>query len=220
MTAGLLCSARNKQKIAMKVKKNPNNTKLLKYYINYKNNFTNILRLTKIKFFKTKFKNVILSPKLTWKLIKEITNTEVNSWKEIKSILINNRVINALDKPHAVSSFFNIFFTEIGKNTLENNTNFKNNELKDNISDLSFDDIFSSTITESEVSKIIKNLKDETAAGIDKVTVKLIKYIEAIIIGPLTYLYNLSIEKCTFPENLKIAIVTPLYKGGDHKYVN
>lgn len=33
-------------------------------------------------------------------------------------------------------------------------------------------------------------------------------------------MYNLSIENCTFPENLKIAIVTPLYKGGDHKYVN
>lgn len=161
----------------MKVKKHPNNTKLLKYYINYKNNFTNILRLTKKKNFKTKFKNIILSPKLTWKWIKEIINTEVNSWKEIKSILINNRVINALDEPHAVSNLFNIFFTEIGKNTLENNTNFKNNELKDNISDLSFVDIFSSTITESEISKIIKNLKDETAAGIGKVTVKLINSI-------------------------------------------
>lgn len=59
---------------------------------------------------------------------------------------------------------------------------------------------------------LLKNLKDETAAGIDKVTVKLIKYIESIIIGPLTYLYNLSIEKCTFPEIFKIAVVTPLYK--------
>jgi len=110
MTAGLLCSARNKQKIAMKVKKHPNNTNLLKYYINYKNKFTNILRLTKINFFKTKFKNVASSPKLTWKLIKEITNTEVNSSNEIKSILIDNKVINALDEPHAISNFFNSFF--------------------------------------------------------------------------------------------------------------
>lgn len=66
----------------------------------------------------------------------------------------------------------------MGKNILENNTNFNNNEHKDNINFLSLDDIFNTTITESEVSKIIKDLKDETAAGIDKVTAKLIKYIE------------------------------------------
>lgn len=47
---------------------------------------------------------------------------------------------------------------------------------------------------ESEVSKIIKNLNDETAARFDKISVKLIKFIETIIIEPLTYLYNLSIE--------------------------
>jgi len=56
MTAGLLCSARNKQKIAMIVKKHPNNTNFLKYYINYKNKCTNILRLTKINFFKKNLK--------------------------------------------------------------------------------------------------------------------------------------------------------------------
>lgn len=86
---------------------------------------------------------------MTWKLIKEITNTEVSSSNEIKFILIDNKFINALDEPHAVSNFFNNFYTEIGKNASENNTNFKNNDLKDNISDLSFNDIFS----------LIKNLK-------------------------------------------------------------
>lgn len=49
---------------------------------------------------------------------------------------------------YTVSNVFNSFFTEIEKNTLENNTNFKNNELNDNINGLSFDDTFSSTITE------------------------------------------------------------------------
>lgn len=132
----------------MKVKKHPNNKNLLKYYINYKYKFTTILRNTKINIFKTKLKNVASSPKLTWKLIKGITNTDVNASNEIKSLLINNNVINTLDEPHAVSNFFINFFTEIGKNILENNTNFNNNEFKENISDLSFDNIFSSIITE------------------------------------------------------------------------
>jgi len=50
--------------------------------------------------------------------------------------------------------------------------------------------------------------------------VKLIKHFESTIIGPLTYLYNLSIVKCTFPDKFKIAVVIPLYKGGNHTYVN
>lgn len=60
---------------------------------------------------------------------------------EIKSILTDNTIINAIDEPHIISNLFNIISTELEKNTIENNTDFKNNEIKDNISDdLSFDD--------------------------------------------------------------------------------
>lgn len=70
MTEGLLWSARQKQKLAMKVKKHPHIKKLVKYYTSYKNNITKIMKLTKINFFKTKYKNIAWSPKLTRKLIK------------------------------------------------------------------------------------------------------------------------------------------------------
>jgi len=65
MTTGLLVSARRKQYFYIKTKKHPNNKTLYLYYINYKNNFTKILRLAKINFYKNKFNRVASNPKLT-----------------------------------------------------------------------------------------------------------------------------------------------------------
>lgn len=39
------------------------------------------------------------NPKLTWKLINEITNKNVDKAKEINSILINKQMLYATDKP-------------------------------------------------------------------------------------------------------------------------
>jgi len=63
----------------MKIKKHPNNTSLMLYYTKYKNTFTKIWRLTKINFYQNKINNSVASnPKLTWKLISEITNKNVD----------------------------------------------------------------------------------------------------------------------------------------------
>lgn len=51
-----------------------------------------------------------------------------------------------------------------------------------------------------EVTKIINNLNDDTAAGFDGLNVKTLKAIAANIIEPLTYMYNLSISECTFSD--------------------
>lgn len=73
MDVKLLNSVRRKNYLSLKVKKHPTNEKLYSYYIKYKNNFTKILRTAKINFYKKKFNDISYSPKLTWKMIKEIT---------------------------------------------------------------------------------------------------------------------------------------------------
>ena len=42
-----------------------------------------------------------------------------------------------------------------------------------------------------------------------------IKKCFGVIHEPLKYLFNLSLEKGIFPDNLKIAKVTPIFKSGD-----
>lgn len=75
MSKGLLYSVRHKQYISMKCKKTPNNVNLASYYKKYKNTFTKLLRLAKIKLYKEKFRKVSYNPKLAWKLINEITGS-------------------------------------------------------------------------------------------------------------------------------------------------
>ena len=85
---------------------------------------------------------------------------------------------------------------------------------------MSFDMFFNEKINMNEILKIINNLKDDTAAGYDGVSVKTLKSIAINIIEPLTYIYNLSISECNFPEKLKIAIIKPLFKNGDTTNIN
>lgn len=59
------------------------------------------------------------------------------------------------------------------------------------------------------------NLKDETAAGFDDVSVKILKYIAKNIVKSLSYIYNKSIKYKIFPDKFKLAVVKPLDKGGD-----
>ena len=70
-------------------------------------------------------------------------------------------------------------------------------------------------ITVPEVGKRITKLKDTKAVGPDEIPVNLIKIALPHIIEPLTYAYNLCIDKNCFPTQLKEAKVIPLPKTQD-----
>jgi len=116
MSKGLLCSVRHKQYLSMKCKKNPNNAKLVSHYKKYKNTFTKLLRLAKIKFYENKLREVSSSPKLTWKLINEISGDNTKNKDKIKSILVNNNLLNIDENPKEAANEFNNYFTNVGEN--------------------------------------------------------------------------------------------------------
>ena len=70
-------------------------------------------------------------------------------------------------------------------------------------------------MTIPEVGKRITKLKNTKAVGPDEIPVKLLKIALPHIIEPLTYAYNLCIEKNCFPSQLKEAKVIPLPKSQD-----
>jgi len=88
--------------------------------------------------------------------------------------------------------------------------------------ELSFDSLFSKEITNTDVINIINDCKDDTAAGIDMITIKLLKCISELIVNPLVYIYiyNLCIQQSIFPDNLKVAVIKPIFKAGDRKNLN
>ena len=70
-------------------------------------------------------------------------------------------------------------------------------------------------ISDDVILKLLKNVKSNKATGYDTIPPKAIKIGEDQLCLPITYLVNKSIETCTFPENLKHAEVTPIFKKDD-----
>ena len=70
-------------------------------------------------------------------------------------------------------------------------------------------------MTVLEVGKLIENLSQSKTLGPDNIPSDLIKLSLPFIVEPLTYIYNLSIDKLVFPSPLKQAKVIPLPKTKD-----
>ena len=75
--------------------------------------------------------------------------------------------------------------------------------------------MFVAPVSETETRKLIMQLNDG-APGRDGVTAKSLKCITDHIAMPLTRLANLSFAQGVFPRDLKVAMVSPLYKAKDH----
>ena len=71
-------------------------------------------------------------------------------------------------------------------------------------------------VTENEVEFEIRQLNGNKSCGRDEIPSKLSKLVKKIakhIIRPLTHLYNQSFLSGIIPNDLKIAIVTPVFKA-------
>lgn len=79
-------------------------------------------------------------------------------------------------------------------------------------SGVSFNNCFTEIVKNSDVHNILINLKDETAARYDGVSIKILKHVVNYIIGSLTHIYNLNIKNSIFPEEFKLAVIKPIFK--------
>ena len=66
----------------------------------------------------------------------------------------------------------------------------------------------------------IKNMKTSKSSGLDEISSKLLVLTNAgnSIIESLLYLFNLVLNTGIFPDDMKLATVTPIYKSGAKTY--
>ena len=69
-------------------------------------------------------------------------------------------------------------------------------------------------ITEKVVEEVIKELKDDSAAGPDNIPPRLIKELKEEAVRPLTLLFQRSMKEGRIPEDWRLANVTPIFKKG------
>ena len=70
-------------------------------------------------------------------------------------------------------------------------------------------------VSENDTLKLLCNLKESKSTGPHKINARLVKDSAEVICPTLTKLFNRSLRHVIFPEDLKNATVSPIYKNGD-----
>ena len=70
-------------------------------------------------------------------------------------------------------------------------------------------------VSENDTLKLLCSLKESKSTGPDKINARLVKDSAKVICPTLTKIFNNSLQQGIFPEDLKNATISPIYKNGD-----
>jgi integrase len=177
-------------------------------YKRCKNQVTTLIRETRASYYKRNLENCT-NNKDGWNYINELLNrksqtTIINEIKaDEKTITGNQNIANE----------FNKLFCEIGPRLCEDippNNDDPLQYVTPSKGEFSFRAIY-----ESELNKVLQSLKLSKASRLDKISNKLLKAAGYTINESLLFIFNLALATGIFPDELKMAKVTPIYKEGD-----
>ena len=148
-----------------------------------------------------------------WKWHRKIIRNIINKKKNRninETFHIENKDVN---DGQIIANKFNEFYVNIGPTLARNIPSGKCDPItyiKKGITN----SIFLRPVNETEVVTILKEFKS-SSPGWDSISPKIAKQTYTCFLEPLVHMCNISILHRVFPNELKIAKVLPLYKGGD-----
>lgn len=202
-----------RDKLYEKKKKYPNNINYVDEYGYYNKKVKKLIRETKQNFYKKTFNNS--NNKCIWKHLNFLlTSKSKDNISSIPNLFVNNKII---EDQQLICEEMNYHFTSIGpklsaqildKNRMEEELNSKSIFLDEN------------EIIDQDIKEIIDNLDINKASGYDNITVKIIKTVKIQLVPIIKYLVKLSLRTSKFPEKMKYAKVSPIFKNGDKSNPN
>ena len=178
-------------------------------YKTVRNDFTREERKAHLEHNEHKLKNAT-SSREKWKILNHITKRKTRKQTEIKELNINQKMETDSEK---ISNQFNLFFSQIGPNLAKNIPVSPKNPLEylDETCEKKF--VFS-LVSDVVLQKIIKKvMKKNKAPGIDEIFGEVILENADVLALPISYAINISLASGVFPEKLKTALITPIFKG-------
>ncbi len=113
--------------------------------------------------------------------------------------------------PDEIADGLNKYFNDIGTVFADNLPNGQNSfEAYVNPIETSFE---IQNISVAEVKSEISRTKTSKATAQDRISPKLLEDSVEVVAESLTNIFNKSIEKGMFPDNFKIAYISPIHKG-------
>ena len=176
-----------------------------------RNIVTRTIRNAKSTYYKNKLEQYSGNCKKTWNVINSILHRQKNE-RLSNEFLVNNKIIT---NPKEIANRFNDFFVNIG-HSLANRIDNSNVDFRSYLNNRSEVLFTASPVTQDELLKVLSQLND-SSPGCDNIPIKIIKEVAPAISRVLLHLCQTSFSTGIFPDDLKIAKITPIYKSDDKR---
>ena len=176
-----------------------------------RNQVTFQIKNSKQNYYKRYFEKNSKNVKKVWEGIKSIVTLKSKANGSPKLIIDNKKEITDTE---AIATIFNDYFVNVGSTLAKKIPKAKKPfsfYLKNNITN----SFFLNFVTEAEIEKIVNNLSCSKSSGPYSIPTHILKDNINILKKPLAKLINMSFQQGMFPESLKSAKVTPIYKKDD-----
>lgn len=177
-----------------------------------KKNMVNKLVKKLKKSYQSEIKNNFGNPKGTWKVLNDLMGRNRNNTEITK---LNITSSESVTDSKNIANSFNTYFTEIGPKLASEIPSQVNNKSPEDFLTKVDSKFGFRKIKSTEVFELLKGSKTGKAVRIDKISNKILKIAAPYIVESLTNLFNLSIQANLFPNDWKLAKVTPIFKSGD-----
>ena len=210
MTPGLLHCSKKQLQLYKNFLTSRNEYDKVKY-IDYRNILNRLKCFSKMSYFVkkcTEFKN---NSKKLWSMINNIVGKTNDKKGVIEKLYVNNiETSNA----EAIVNHFGEHFAGVGKQFVSQITK-SNKTINQYLSkiDRNSKSIFLTPVTDYELNRIITMLPNKSSSGWDDLSNKVIKKLKEPLSYPLLIIVNRSLAEGVFPDTLKLANVTPLFKS-------
>ena len=183
-------------------------------YKSYRSKLKKLIQQAELNYFRNKFDNSSGNIRKAWSVINSIRckskNNVLPNFIDTNGVIVTNR--------REICSKFNEYFVNVARNL--NSDKYNNLDVPDYkqyLRNSVNNSLFLSPITYNEIHDIIISLDSNKSSDISP---KLLKALCNSFCPILLYLFNSCMLSGTFPDELKIARVIPLFKSGNRNLMS
>ena len=190
-------------------------------YKQYRNKINTLIRLSKRKYYNTFFENNVANMKKTWQGINELLHRRKQNLKVISALKDFNNCNKIVREGSRIPNIINEHFATVG-NRLTKKLPIPQNHYLDYVDKgkSPISSFFFQPVSPEELRSEILLVPNDKSYGLYSSPTKLLKCSSAYIAPVLTEILNTSIKLGTYPSKLKMAKITPVFKGDDDTDAN
>lgn len=182
-------------------------------YVNYRNRTNDLIRKAKSDHFVNKFHSCTGNSKAQWGIINGLLDRKSRG-ATLPARLVTVDDCQVTDKQEIINTL-NDFFASVGEKKAAQ-IPATSATFWDYLGTPTQDCLRFRHVSPMEVSKMIETLKNK-ASNVHTIPNKFYKAASMVISGKIAKLFNLSLDSGTFPDALKTARITPIFKKGNRE---